>query len=412
MSQPSHHDDLDFELPPPPRVSATRLVVGCVLVATTLGVLFLVGYLPRRHERESTAQTAIDNTDVAPRVAVVRPKAGASTKSLALPGSIEPLEQTTIYPRANGYVRKWLVDLGDRVKEGQSLVEIETPELDQDMLQGRATLAQGDAAVVEARTNRDLAKTEFDRATALVAAGVTSQQDLDQRRSTLAASESKVKVAEAQRAAYDANLHRLQQLSAYARVEAPFDGVVVERKVERGALVTAGNTTPLFRIAATDPVRVFIQVPQSMAPSVHPEQPVKVNVREFPGRDFLGKVAHVSGALDPDSRTLTVEVRVPNGDNTLLTGMYAQAQISLPVPHTVFTLPSNAVTTGSDGVRVATVRDDGTLHFVSIVVERDDGATVDVATGLVGTERIIVNPTAALREGAPVHAEDLPPKAP
>ncbi|HEX7604676.1 MAG TPA: efflux RND transporter periplasmic adaptor subunit, partial [Polyangiaceae bacterium] len=230
MSQPSH-DDLDFELPPPPRVSATKLIVGGIVVTTLLGILFLVGYLPRRHEREGTAQTAIDNTDVVPRVGVVRPKPGASTKSLALPGSIEPLEQTTIYPRANGYVRKWLVDLGDRVKEGQSLVEIETPELDQDMLQGRATLAQGDAAVVEARTNRDLAKTEFDRATALVAAGVTSQQDLDQRRSTLAASESKVKVAEAQRAAYDANLHRLQQLSAYARVEAPFDGVVVERKV-------------------------------------------------------------------------------------------------------------------------------------------------------------------------------------
>ena len=411
MSAPSDHD-LDFELPPPPRVSVARLVVIGLVVVTLLGVLFLVGYLPRRHEREGTAQTAVDNTDVVPRVAVVHPKPGASTKSLALPGSIEPLEQTTIYPRANGYVRKWLVDLGDRVKEGQSLVEIETPELDQDLLQGRAQLAQGDAAVTEAQTNRDLAKMEFDRATALVAAGVSSQQDLEQRRSTLATNESKVKVAEAQRAAYDANVHRLQQLSAYARVVAPFDGVVVERKVERGALVTAGNSTPLFRIAATDPVRVFIQVPQSMAPSVHPEQPVKVAVREFPGRDFQGKVAHVSGALDPATRTLTVEVRVPNVDNALLTGMYAQAQISLPVPHTVFTLSSNAVITGADGVRVATVRDDGTLHFVSIVVERDDGATVDVATGLVGDERVILNPTAALREGAPVHAEDPPPKAP
>ena len=411
MSHPSDHD-LDFELPPPPRVSAVRLVVLGLVVVAGLGALFVVGYLPRRHERESTAQTAVDNTDVVPRVNVVRPKAGASTKSLALPGSIEPLEQTTIYPRANGYVRKWLVDLGDRVKENQSLAEIETPELDQELLQAKAQLAQGDAAVAEARTNRDLAKMELDRSTALVAAGVASQQDLDQRRSTLASNESKVMVAQAQRAAYDANMHRLQQLQAYARVEAPFDGVIVERKVERGALVTAGNTTPLFRIAATDPVRVFIQVPQSMAPSVHPGQPVKVAVREYPGRDFQGKVAHVSGALDPASRTLTVEVRVPNADNALLTGMYAQAQISLPVPHTVFTLPSNAVSTGADGVRVATVRDDGTLHFATIVVERDDGATVDVATGLTGDERVIVNPTAALREAAPVRAEDLPPKAP
>ena len=411
MTQPDDQD-LDFDLPPPPRVSGSRLVVLALVVVTVLGALFLVGYVPRRHEREGAAETAIDNTDVAPRVSVVRPIVGASTRSLALPGSIEPLEQTTIYPRANGYVRKWLVDLGDRVKEGQSLVEIETPELDQELLQAKAQLAQGDAAVTEAKTNRDLAKMEFDRATALVAAGVTSQQDLEQRRSTLASGESKVKVADAQRTAYDANMHRLEQLSAYARVVAPFDGVVVERKVERGALVTAGNSTPLFRIAATDPVRVFIQVPQNMAPSVHPEQRVKVVVREFPGRDFEGKVAHVSGALDPATRTLTVEVRVPNVDNALLTGMYAQAQISLPVPHTVFTLSSNAVITGADGVRVATVRDDATVHFANIVVERDDGAAVDVAIGLTGDERIIVNPTAALREGALVRAEDALPKRP
>ena len=222
-----------------------------------------------------------------------------------------------------------------------------------------------------------------------------------------------MKVAEAQRNAYGANVRRLQQLAAYARVTAPFDGVVVERKVERGALLTAGTGTPLYKIARMDPVRVILQAPQTMAPSIKPEQKVTITAREYGDRTFVGQVAHVAGALDEASRTLKVEVRVPNADGALLAGMYVRASLSVPTPHTVYSIPSNAIMNGEGGTRVATVLPDGTIKFVKVVVEDDDGQNAAIASGLSGDERVVLNGSASLHDGLVVTAtEQTPPKAP
>ncbi|CAN5564183.1 efflux RND transporter periplasmic adaptor subunit [soil metagenome] len=403
-------EDLGFELPEPSGVSARTVALIAFIAGAILAVAFFVGWLPRHRAKVAANKAAVEITDAVPNVLFARPQAGASTKALGLPATIEALEQTTIYPRADGYVKSWSVDMGDHVKEGQELAQIETPEINQQLLQALAQLAQGDAGVTDALTTRDLAKVEADRYASLAAEGLSSKQDLESRKSQLASAEAKVKVAEAQRNAYAAAVRRLQQLAAYAKVVAPFDGVIVERRVERGALLTAGTGTPLYKVARLDPVRVLIAVPQSMAPSIKDGQKVEITVREFPGRTFVGQVAHIAGALDPDSRTLKVEIRVPNADGTLLVGMYVRAELSIPTPHAVFTIPSNAVIAGADGTRVATIQPDNTIKFQKIVVEEDNGSTVAIASGMVGDERVVLNAAASLKDGVVVDPTEQPPK--
>ncbi len=410
---PDAPEELDFDLPEPAPISTRKIAMLVLAVALILGGAFVFGWLPRHRAQNAANLAASEVEDAVPNVIFARPKAGASTKALGLPATIEPLELTTIYPRADGYVRSWSVDMGDHVKEGQELAQIETPEIDQQLLQAQAQLAQGDAAIVDAVTTRDQAKIEADRYAALAAESLASKQDLDRKRSDLASAEAKVKVAEAQRNAYAANVRRLQQLAAYARVTAPFDGVIVERKVERGALLTAGTGTPLYKVAKMDPVRVMIAVPQTMAPSIKVDQKVTITAREFPGRTFLGQVAHIAGSLDVDSRTLKVEIRVPNADGALLAGMYVRAELSVATPHTVFTVPANAVVNGADGTRVAVVQSDETIKFVKIVIEDDTGVGVSVSSGLQGDERVVLNVAASLKDGTVVHAtEQTQQKAP
>ncbi len=408
-----HDEELDFELPEAPPLSTRKVAVVAILLVLVLGAAFAVGWIPRHRAQTAANAAATEAAESSNNVIFARPKAGASTKALGLPATIEPLEQTTIYPRADGYVRAWTVDMGDHVKEGQELAQIETPELDQQLLQAQAQLAQGDAAVADANTTRDLAKIEADRYAALAAQSLASQQDLERKKSDFASAEAKVKVAEAQRNAYAANVRRLQQLAAYARVTAPFDGVIVERRVERGALLTAGTGTPLYKVARMDPVRVMVSAPQTVATAIKVGQKVAITVREYAGRTFAGEVAHVAGALDEGSRTLKVEIRVPNADGALLAGMYVRAELSIATPHTVFTVPANAIVNGDGGTRVATILPDGTIKFVKVVVEDDDGTAVSIASGLQGDERVVLNTSAGLKDGMMVDAtESVPTKAP
>jgi RND family efflux transporter MFP subunit len=408
VTEPEHDDELDFDLPEAPPLSARKVALVAGALVVVLGAAFAIGWLPRHRAQAAANAAATEAAEASPNVIFARPKAGASTKALGLPATIEPLEQTTIYPRADGYVRSWAVDMGDHVKEGQELAQIETPEIDQQLLQAQAQLAQGDAAVVDANTTRDLAKIEADRYAALAAQSLASQQDFERKKSDLASAEAKVKVAEAQRNAYAANVRRLQQLAAYARVTAPFDGVIVERRVERGALLTAGTGTPLYKVARMDPVRVMVSAPQTVATSIKLGQKVAITVREYPGRTFTGEVAHVAGALDEGSRTLRVEIRVPNGDGALLAGMYVRTELSIATPHTVYTVPANAIMNGEGGTRVASILPDGTIKFLKVVVEDDDGTAVSIASGLAGDERVVLNGSAALKDGMLVNATEAP----
>ncbi|MDI1433661.1 efflux RND transporter periplasmic adaptor subunit [Polyangium sorediatum] len=395
-------DDLGFDLPPPAAFSRTQVIAACTALALVLGGVFAVTYLPRRNARAALEADVKAAETTAPRVEVLTPKATSSDRSLVLPGSIRPLEETVVYPRVNGYVRKWNVDIGDKVTEGQVLAEIDTPELDRELTQANAELTQARAALLRAEASRDLSKSNLARYEKLVPAGVASQEDLDQRQGQARVDAASVTVAQASITSASANIQRIRDLKGFAKIVAPFAGTVVSRSIDRGALVSSGNGTPLFRIAATDPVRVFVGVPQDIAPSVKANAKAMVSVREFAGQNFEGTVARTSGALEAATRTMNTEVRVPNPDNKLLSGMYAEVSLTLPLPHRVLEVPATALYNDAKGLRVAVVDAENKIRFVPITVERDTGATILVSTGLDGTERIVKLANVQLLEGTKV----------
>lgn len=403
ISGPEHPlpaDDLGFDLPPPAPLTRARVVAACAGLTLVLGAAFAAVYLPRQRARAALETRTVEAGAAAPRVEVIAPKALASDRSLVLPGSVQALEDTVLYPRVNGYVRRWLVDIGDKVEEGQVLAEIDTPELDRELTQAHAQLAQARAGLLQAQANRDLSRSALARYGRLVPEGVASQQELEQRQGQAHVDEAGVTMAQAAITVAQANIQRIRDLKGFAKVVAPFAGTIVSRTVERGALVTSGNGTPLFRVAVTDPVRVHVGVPQDVAPSVKRDAPAQVTLREFPGQPFQGTVARTSGALDPATRTMNTEVRVPNPEGKLLVGMYAEVSLTLPSPHRVLEVPATSVFNDAKGVRVAIVDAESKIHFVPITVERDTGATILVSTGLDGSERVVKLASAELAEGA------------
>jgi RND family efflux transporter MFP subunit len=394
--------DLGFDLPPPATVSRTGTIAAVFGAALLLGSAFAIGYLPRHRERAALEEAAQGAGQSVMRVEVISAKLGSSDRAVVLPGSVQPLMETILYARASGFVRRWLVDMGDKVTAGQLLAEIETPELDQELEQARAELAQARPTLLRSKANRELANANLQRYQQLTPVGIASQADLDQRQAQAQVDEANVSVAQATIAAQEANIRRLTQLKEFARVTAPFAGSITQRWVEVGALVTAGNGQPLYKIAATDPARVFVQVPQDVAPGLRVDVAATVTVREYPGRKFDGRVTRCAGELDATTRTMNTEVRIRNADGALIAGMYAQVALTLPSPHRVFELPSTALMNDSNGLRVATVDEDSKIHLVPVVVERDEGANVEISTGLTGKERIVKLASAEFFEGRPV----------
>lgn len=390
-------DDLGFDLPEPAKMSPVRVVAIGAVALVVLAAAFLVAWLPKRHAQRELAVSTTSSQAAAPRVQVIAPKVRSSDRSMALPGSVQPLEETTVYPRASGYVSKWLVDIGDKVETGAALADIDTPEIDQQLDQARAQLVQAQAGLVQATANRDYSTTTLDRYKKLTPQGVASQQELDKTSAQSQVDEAAVKVAQAAIQAQQANVRRLTQMKSWGRITAPFAGTVNARMIERGALVSP--TTPLFKISATDPVRVFVQVPQDVAPSVRSDVPAKVTVREYAGRVFAGKVARSAGSLDPASRTMNTEVRVPNPKGELLGGMYALVELTLPSPHRVYEIPATAVMNDAKGMRVAVVTPENKVHLIPVVVERDTGATMEIATGIGESDRVVKLGSAELAEG-------------
>ncbi len=396
------HNDLGFDLPPPARLSRTGFFSLGLGLAILLGGAFAIGYLPKRQERAALEESARATGESVMRIEAVTPKVGSRDRAVLLPGSVQPLEETVLYARASGFVRRWLVDIGDKVKDGQLLLELETPELDQELEQARAQLAQAQPTLLRSRASRELSNANLQRYKQLTPQGVASQADLDQRQAQSQVDEANVSVAEATISAQQANIRRLTQLKGFARVTAPFGGTITQRWVEVGALVTAGNGQPLYRVAAMDPARVFVQVPQDVAPNLRPGVTANVTVREYAGRPFAGIVTRTAGELDAVTRTMNTEVRVPNPEGTLIAGMYAEVALTLPSPHRVFELPATALMNDSKGLRVAVVAGDSTIHLVPVVVERDTGTTIEISTGLTGDERIAKLASAEFVEGKSV----------
>ncbi len=397
---PTPDDDLGFVLPKPAAFGKTRAIAIIVAILMVVLAAFVIGYLPKRQASEALTAGVRTDEHIPPRVEVVAPKPLVLDHALLLPGTIQPVEETVIYPRADGYCRRWLVDIGDKVHAGQLLAEIDTPEVAKQLAQGRAQLAQAKAAVAQAQANRELSKMNYERYQKLAGDKLVAASDLDQRKAQSLADDASVAAAQSNVAAQEANLARLVELVGFARVVAPFAGTITERNVERGALVM--GTTPLFRLAATDPVRVFIQVPQDVAPAVRPDLAAPVKVREYGDREFSGKVARAAGALDPALRTMNTEVRVPNPKGELLPGMYAQVALSLPSPHRLYEIPATALYNDSSGLRVAVVDAAGKIAFAAVTIERDTGATLHISGGLAGGERVVKLADASLVAGTPV----------
>jgi RND family efflux transporter MFP subunit len=394
-------DDLGFALPGPAQLPTRRVRVLVVLGLAVVVGAFLVGLLPRVLAQRALATETAEAAAAIPRVELITPSPLTSDRDLKLPGSIEPLEQTVIYPRAQGYVKRWLVDLGDKVTDGQLLAEVDTPELDAQLEQAKAQQAQAEADVARAEANDSFSKANLERYSQLAPKGLASQQELDQRKAEQRVNEAAVTVARSTVAAAKANVQRLVQLKSFSKVTAPFAGSIVARQVERGNLVTPG-VSPLFKLASIDTVRVMVQVPQDVAPSVQTGKTAKVTVREFAGKDFEGVVAHAAGALDDSARTMRVEVRVPNPEGKLLTGMYAEVQLSLPTPHRLYEIPVTALFSDSHGTRVATVGAEHKVVMKAVGIERDTGQTLQIATGLDGSEKIVKLANASLSDGSVV----------
>jgi multidrug efflux pump subunit AcrA (membrane-fusion protein) len=395
------------------------------LIATVVLVIaFLAGFIPLQ-KRKSLIVAEEHQEEVAlPRMDVVTVQRSAANSELELPGSIEAITEAPILARASGYLLHRMVDIGDRVKSGQSLAEIEAPDLDEQVHQAKANLQQARAALEQSLANYDQGKSnmQFARVTAerwarLAARGVVSKQENDQYQSQSEAQTANLQALEkaiaAQRStvsAAEASLARLEKLQGYLMVKAPFDGVITLRNVDVGVLVNAG-TTLLYRIAQTDTLRTYINVPQADTSSIRPGQTARLSVSNLPGRQFTGAVARTANALDPNSRTLLVEVHVPNADGTLLPGMYAQVDLNSTRAHPPLLIPSEALIVRADGNHVALVRPDHTVHFQTIQIGRDYGDRLEVNGGLEEGDLIIPNPGDVAREGLRIDPVSPAPQA-
>ncbi|HEY4056861.1 MAG TPA: efflux RND transporter periplasmic adaptor subunit, partial [Kofleriaceae bacterium] len=294
-------------------------------------------------------------------------------------------------------------------KEGDVLVEIDAPELASELAQARAQVLSARAAVKQAVAQRDFSKGNSARYTTLEEQKLVAKQQVEQTQAQAATDEATVAAAESNVTAAEANVRRLTEQLAFTKVIAPFSGKITERNVERGALVSTTATTPLMTIAALDPVRIFVDVPQAVAPSVQNNTPATITVREYAGRNFDGKVTRSAGALDEELHTMTTEIQVPNADGALYPGMYVQASITLPVPHKVLEVPATALYQDADGMRLATVDAQNRIKFTKITIERDTGATLLIATGLTGDEKVLRIAVPTLHEGDVVEPYTAPP---
>jgi RND family efflux transporter MFP subunit len=331
-------------------------------------------------------------------VSVAMPERGAMEDEIVLPGSIKAFVEAPIYARTNGYLRAWHADIGTRVQRGQLLAEVDTPEVDQQLLQTRADL---ETAIANAK----LAQSTAERYRDLLKTDSVSRQDVDNANGSLEAKEAIVDSARA-------NVKRLEDLQGFKRIEAPFTGIITARNVDVGALIGVTNTNELFHIAATDRLRVFTNVPEAYSRAAQPGLKADLTLKEFPGRRFTGTLARTAESIDVASRTLLTEVDVSNPRGELLAGSYAEVHLKLSAAAPTFKLPVAAVIFKTDGVQVATVDPGGRVRIVPIVLGRDFGNTVEVVTGLTGAESVIVNPPDSLRAGQTVRIAPTEPHRP
>src|SRR6202167_816172 len=355
------------------------LIVGGAIVARFVG---------RAHAERALARATLEAA--VPSVNVIHPEAGAPNQEIALPGYSQAFTDTPLYARTSGYLKTWRVDIGARVKKGDLLAEIETPEGDQQLRQARADLATARAnlnlAVITAERNENLLKTRS-----------VSTQDRDNAEGALAADKAIVESNEG-------NVARLEQLQSYEKIYAPFDGIVTARNIDIGALVDADANSPskeLFHLVATDTLRVYVSVPESYSRAAHPGATANLTLDEFPGESFHGTLVRNSNAIDLSSRTLLVEVDVDNRAGRLLPGAYTSVHLTLPTAVQSVTLPSDTLIFRTEGLRAAVVRN-GHAQLVALTIGRDYGEKVEILSGLEPSDEVISDPSDSLVSGTAV----------
>ena len=393
-------------------------IVISILAIALIGLL-AAGYFPRTARARQVNAFAEQNRKELIEVSAIAAQPAAAEIDFELPGNIQAVTEAPIYARADGYVKQRLVDIGDRVTKGQLLAEIESPEVDQQLqqakaavLQAQSALGQAQAALQQAKANAKLSEVTVARTNALVAKGVLSKQDGDEKQAAylaraadVAAAEANVKSAQNAITVAEVNVHRLMEIQAFEKVRAPYDGLITQRNVVLGTLVSAGSNSSireLYRITQLSPLKINVNVPQSEVSYIHLNQDCEFEVQEFAGRTFAAKVIRTASSLDAASRSLLAELHFDNPTGKLLPGMYAQVHFKLHRPHPPLLVPGDVIVTGKSGAQVALLRGGDVVHYQSVDIGRDYGAQTEILAGLNQGDLLVLNPTEELREGVRV----------
>ena len=378
------------------------LFKGLVFAMVALVVVGAFTLLQRRTQYQALAKET--ETLAVPTVAVIHPTTESAQEGLVLPGTLQAYVESPIYARTNGYLKKWYRDIGSRVRAGELLADIDTPEVDQQLVQAKADLET-------AKANSNLSKITASRYEELIKTDGVSKQEVDNAAGDYAAKQAAT-------ASSAANVRRLEELESFKHIYAPFSGVITRRNVDIGTLINAGNggaTQQLFFLAQTDPIRVYVNVPESAAPSIHAGLPAYLELAQFPGRKFQGKVVRTSEAIDPGTRTLLTEVDVPNKAGELLPGGYAQVHLDVQIAGTRVQVPVNALLFRAEGLRAVVIDANHRTHLQPLTIGRDYGVTLEVLQGLNPGDWIVLNPADSLEDNQQVNVKQpstKPPAAP
>jgi len=403
------HDAIPADLP---KVSTTTVAIILTVVVAGLVGLFLLGYLPYRARVARLDRDRDQMQDERPLVQVSVVKRAPTATDLFLPADARANQTTAIIPRANGYLKTLLVDIGDTVKKDQLLAEIDTPEIDAQLLQAKATVLQSEANRERAQNDFDLAKSTLERYENFAKTGGVTQQQLDEKKSAFTQADAALKAGNATVVAGQAEVKRLEALSSWQKVTAPFAGKITARNFDVGALLSPTNTggKELLRVEQVDVLRVYASVPQQYASFVTLGQKAEFLAREHPGKTFPGTVSRTAGAIDPQTRTLRVEIEVKNPSGVLYAGMYGQAKFTVTQKNPPVRVPSSALVYNAKGTRVAVVND-GKVYFRTIQPGRDFGQEIEVASGVETGDWVVSNPGERLMDGLDVRVAGGPDKA-
>jgi RND family efflux transporter MFP subunit len=389
------------------KATGRRIRFAAVTLAVALAGAFLVVQQIKARQESALATATAARAEEAPPVEVMQVDLAPPTQTLTLPGETQGWYSSTIYARVSGYVAKWIADIGDRVKKDQVLATIDTPELDAQLEAAQAQLTASDAEVKVKEADADFAKTTYDRWQGSPK-GVVSDQEREDKKARYAVGIAQLNAARARVILDQANVNRLNFLTRFKQVTAPYDGVITARRVDIGDLVTAGSTastTSLYGIAQSEKIRIFANVPQAVSTDVGEGTPVQVTANEYPNRIFEGKVTRTSKSIDLRARTLRVEVDLANDDLALLPGMYVQVAFHLN-PTSFVQVPASALLFRTAGPQVAVIGGNGTVKFQDVTIARDNGNFVEIASGLSPGDKVALNISNQIADGERVTVRD------